>query len=194
MVKIKKWQVINGILLLTPSFISCGNTTWDFLIPLPTFVLNINEKVLDGIKEEYCNDNTLFYNKLTIPKTIETMTNFICNDNQCVLSNIKKIDYELNCNCQTFLSPAINNLLSLETIILPPKITNLEKQCIANCLNLKIIDITNVIEYECLINTNWISNISPTGSVICKQAQKDCANQLIESNKQFLQKWSIIIK
>ena len=194
MVKIKKWQVINGILLLTPSFISCGNTTWDYLIPLPTFVLNINENVLDGIKEEYCNDNTLFYNKLTIPKTIETMTNFICNDNQSVLSSIKKIDYEHSCNCQTFLSPTINNLPNLETIILPPKITNLEKQCITNCLNLKIIDITNVVECQCLINNNWISNIRPTGSIICVQSQKDYVEQLIKNNKQFLQKWSIVIE
>jgi hypothetical protein len=123
---------------------------------LPTIVLNINEqeKILNGIKDKYLNDDTLSYNKLTIPKSIETVTNFVSNDYRSILTKIKKIDYELNCLCQNFFTPTFASLINLEEIIFPPKITNLEQQCITNCNNLKLLDISNLIECQCLVNTN----------------------------------------
>ena len=197
MIKINKYQIVCLNLSLTLLFISCNSSSkWDGLVAIPTSILEINgkDKILNGIKNEYLNDCTLPYNKLTIPKSIQSITNFIYKDNFCILANIKKIDYEQNCLCQNFLSPTFANLPNLESIILPPKITNLEEQCIINCLNLKTIDITNLIEYDCLNRTNWISNISSLGTIICKESQKEYANKLIKNNKQYLENWIITIE
>lgn len=196
MIKINKYPFISLSLLLPLSFVSCSNSKWDGLIALPTIVLNINEqeKILNGIKNKYLNDDTLSYNKLTIPKSIEKVTNFVSNDDRSILTKIKKIDYELNCLCQNFSTPTFAGLTNLEEIILPPKITNLEQQCITNCNNLKSLDISNLIECQCLINTNWISNISSFGTIICDSSQKKYVDQLIENNQKVFYNWSITIK
>ncbi len=197
MIKINKYSFISLSLLLPLSLVSCSNIKWDGLIALPTIVLNINEqeKILNGIKDKYLNDDTLSYNKLTIPKSVEKVTNFINNnDEQSTLTKIKKIDYELNCLCQNFLSPTFASLINLEEIIFPPKITNLEQQCITNCNNLKLLDISNLIECQCLVSTNWISNVSLIGTIICDSSQKKYVDQLIENNQKVFQNWTITIK
>ena len=171
MIKINKYSFISLSLLLPLSLVSCSNIKWDGLIALPTIVLNINEqeKILNGIKDKYLNDDTLSYNKLTIPKSVEKVTNFINNnDEQSTLTKIKKIDYELNCLCQNFLSPTFASF--------------------------KLLDISNLIECQCLVSTNWISNVSLIGTIICDSSQKKYVDQLIENNQKVFQNWTITIK